>query len=337
MVAGNVHSAQHKPLVSIIIPTYNRAHLVTRAIKSIENQTYQNIQLIVVDDGSTDNTKEVISQLEGVEYYYKPNGGQGSARNFGLQYVKGEFVTTLDSDDMWYPLFLEEQIENIQKYDLDFGFANWHQDLKDGSHMDFFRAFTYLRDYHKYSSSDAWIQITYPDLRKLFTEACICPSSAMVFRKSTCPIKWNTQMNIADDWFLILDIIASKPIKVGFTYKPLWKKWVQDDNVCDGRLSGEVTYNLCIHDFKIIIDQFSGRFTEKELTTFKRYRVIGLLTYADKLFKKKNWKYKIKGLYHFSQGILENPKWGITHYLVKSKRIRKLMSQARKPFRKNKK
>jgi glycosyltransferase involved in cell wall biosynthesis len=80
------------PLVSVIIPTYNRAFLIANAINSIKAQTHPNIQLIVVDDGSVDNTKEIVETFPGIEYYKKVNGGQGSARNHGLQYVKGKYI-----------------------------------------------------------------------------------------------------------------------------------------------------------------------------------------------------------------------------------------------------
>lgn len=105
-------------LISVIIPTYNRAHLVTDAIDSVLNQTYEYFELFIVDDHSTDNTKEVVEQYEDERVKYLINtrskGAQG-ARNTGLDAAKGEWVAMLDSDDIWLPEKLEKQVCFIQK------------------------------------------------------------------------------------------------------------------------------------------------------------------------------------------------------------------------------
>jgi glycosyltransferase involved in cell wall biosynthesis len=96
------------PLVSVIIPTYNRAHIVTDAINSVLSQTFNNFQLIIVDDGSTDNTRNVLDTYQDkVEYFYKANGGVSSARNVGLRMAQGKYVAFLDSDDIWHSERLE--------------------------------------------------------------------------------------------------------------------------------------------------------------------------------------------------------------------------------------
>jgi len=89
-------------MISIITPTYNRAHLIQRAILSIVNQTYTDWELIIVDDGSTDNTEEIIKPfLEDtrISYYKKENTGPTHSRNVGVSFAKGEWITFLDSDD----------------------------------------------------------------------------------------------------------------------------------------------------------------------------------------------------------------------------------------------
>lgn len=109
-----------KPLVSVIIPTYNRANIVTDAIESVLNQTYKNIEIIVVDDGSIDNTKEILRHYENrIKYIYKLNAGASSARNAGVREAKGEYIAFLDSDDLWHPERLAEirnYLENNQEY-----------------------------------------------------------------------------------------------------------------------------------------------------------------------------------------------------------------------------
>jgi len=103
----------NNPRVSIIIPTYNRETLILKALESIFNQTYQDFEILIVDDASTDNTEQVIKELNHPQVrYFKldKNGGQCIARNFGAKHVRGEFVAFLDSDDEWLPTKMEKQV-----------------------------------------------------------------------------------------------------------------------------------------------------------------------------------------------------------------------------------
>lgn len=95
--------------VSVIIPTYNRASVLKRAINSVLNQTYKNIELIIIDDGSTDETQELLDQLN-LESIKTTNGGVSKARNLGIQQAQGKWLAFLDSDDEWLPEKLEKQI-----------------------------------------------------------------------------------------------------------------------------------------------------------------------------------------------------------------------------------
>lgn len=104
---------EKNPTVSVIIPTYNRAHLVGRAIRSVLNQTYQDFEIIVVDDGSTDNTEEVVKSFNDPRIRYirhEKNRGGSAARNTGIRATYGEFIAFLDSDDEWLPEKLEKQV-----------------------------------------------------------------------------------------------------------------------------------------------------------------------------------------------------------------------------------
>jgi len=90
------------PKVSVIVPTYNRADRLERALNSIVSQTYQDFELIVVDDGSTDKTYQLMKSFPKAQYFYiKKNSGVSKARNVGLAFAKGELICFLDSDDLW--------------------------------------------------------------------------------------------------------------------------------------------------------------------------------------------------------------------------------------------
>jgi glycosyltransferase involved in cell wall biosynthesis len=99
------------PRVSVIIPTFNCARFLDRAIASALEQTYTDYEIIVADDGSTDDTRDIVARIGNkTRYFFQPNGGLSSARNLGLSKANGEFIAYLDADDMWYPHKLESQV-----------------------------------------------------------------------------------------------------------------------------------------------------------------------------------------------------------------------------------
>jgi glycosyltransferase involved in cell wall biosynthesis len=102
------------PIVSVIIPTYNRAHLIGATLRSVCAQTFPQYEILVVDDGSTDGTEELLAGLrERVVYRRVAHGGASAARNSGLEMACGEFVAFLDSDDLWDPRFLEATLQAL--------------------------------------------------------------------------------------------------------------------------------------------------------------------------------------------------------------------------------
>ena len=109
------------PKVSVVIPTHDRAHLVGRAIRSVLAQTFQDFEIIVVDDCSVDNTKEVVQSLADSRIRYlrhEINRGGSAARNTGIGAARGEWIAFLDSDDEWLPKKLEKQLEMGYTTDL---------------------------------------------------------------------------------------------------------------------------------------------------------------------------------------------------------------------------
>ena len=107
---------KHKnPFVSVIIPTYNRARVIKEAIDSVLNQEYENYELIVVDDGSTDNTGEILKAYgSDICVLRQENKGVSAARNRGVAKAKGGFIAFLDSDDLWLPEKLTTQINFLK-------------------------------------------------------------------------------------------------------------------------------------------------------------------------------------------------------------------------------
>jgi glycosyltransferase involved in cell wall biosynthesis len=103
---------------SIIIPTYNRAAFIENTVRSVLDQSYQNFEIIVVDDGSTDNTQEIINNLknEKVKYFKIQNSERAFARNFGTLKSTGNYITFLDSDDALFPNHFANAVESINKF-----------------------------------------------------------------------------------------------------------------------------------------------------------------------------------------------------------------------------
>ncbi len=107
------------PKVSVIIPTYNRAKKVRDAVESVLAQSFTDLEVIVVDDGSSDDTGQIIRQAFGdrIRYYFQPNQGVSVARNKGIEVARGEWIAFLDSDDRWEKDKLEWQLKSLEQVD----------------------------------------------------------------------------------------------------------------------------------------------------------------------------------------------------------------------------
>lgn len=109
------------PLVSVIIPTYNRSRVLGRAIDSVLRQTFSDVELIVVDDGSTDGTRELLARYENqLTSVTQENRGVSAARNTGISRSRGKLTAFLDSDDEWLPDKLMRQVERYSRHTRDF-------------------------------------------------------------------------------------------------------------------------------------------------------------------------------------------------------------------------
>lgn len=115
---GDCSDFQSAPKVSVIIPTYNRARYIGDSIRSVLFQTYRNFEIIVVDDGSTDDTTNVIEAISDprLRYIQQENRGRSKARNLALSLARGTFITFLDSDDLYLPNKIELQVDYLTKH-----------------------------------------------------------------------------------------------------------------------------------------------------------------------------------------------------------------------------
>jgi glycosyltransferase involved in cell wall biosynthesis len=130
------------PKVSVIIPTYNMARFLPEAIESVFNQTFEDYEVIVLDDGSTDNTKDIVEEFnhqfwDKIRYIYQENSGLAIARNVAIKHSTGEFIALLDADDKYYPNRLEMGVNVLAAYsDVGLVHANDMAITEDGEEIE---------------------------------------------------------------------------------------------------------------------------------------------------------------------------------------------------------
>jgi len=190
-----------KDLVSIIIPTYNREKWIKEAIQSVLSQTYSFYEVIVVDDGSSDNTREIVNSFkERVKYFFQQNCGPSCARNKGIELSRGEWIAFLDSDDLWKKEKLEKQMEALKKeprFKVCYTEEVW---IRNGK-------FVNPRKRHKKYSG--WIYLHCLPL------CIISPSSVLIHRSVFEDVgKFDPHLPVAEDYDLWLRISSRYPIKL---------------------------------------------------------------------------------------------------------------------------
>lgn len=194
--------------VSVVIPTFNRAHTIERAIISVLEQSFQNFELIVVDDGSTDNTKFLLAKYPKVKYIYQENKGVSSARNTGIENAIGEYIALLDSDDEWLPQKLANQV----------GFMNDHPEflwmhteeiwIRSGVRVNQMKK-------NKKGGGDQFIAS--------LNLCLISPSTVLVHRSLFDRYKFREDFEVCEDFDMWLKLLADYP--VGFIAEPQINKY----------------------------------------------------------------------------------------------------------------
>jgi glycosyltransferase involved in cell wall biosynthesis len=217
-------------LVSIVIPAYNVADYIGACLKSIQQQTYENWEVIVIDDGSTDQTVVAIQAVVGQDQRFRlirqQNGGVSVARNTGIKAATGEYLAFLDGDDMWEPTFLTQLLDAVQTDDVDMAYCGYTHLYGSGVRRKF--SYPYVSGHILLEVVQGKTQIHigailvkrnyYDQLGLLFTEGCrvgqdqefiwklvsrakvqAVPHELMIYRirqKSTVTSKWKWQNHI---------------------------------------------------------------------------------------------------------------------------------------------
>lgn len=198
----NMDHDLNSPLVSVVITTYKRAALVPRAIKSALNQTVQDIEVIVVDDASPDDTECVVREISDLRVRYirhEQNRGPSAARNTGIRAARGEFIAFLDDDDEWLREKTEKQLRHMRDYSVDavVGMGLIDGKLAAGQHDTPF--------------------VTLADLRKGQTWGlCTLVAKAHVVRE----VMFDEVLSVGEDWDVFVRICQT--FKMGHVNEPLY-------------------------------------------------------------------------------------------------------------------
>jgi glycosyltransferase involved in cell wall biosynthesis len=247
------------PPVSVITPTYNRAHTIETAINSVLNQTYENFELIIIDDGSTDDTKQVVQSIKDsrIKYLYKKNGGPSKARNYGISRASGEWIMYLDSDDLLLPKCIETMISWVGKNpQAVFAFPRSTRSLElyEGGKL--------IKSVD--DSGDTPPIFTIQDIFE--RNAGFSPNGFMHLKRLYSEgIAWDEELSLMEDWELMLSLGEKYPD--GFLYVPVvLQKYTQrfgSDN-----LVSKTTYSSWAKAFEYIYQKHKNDQALKKQTWY---------------------------------------------------------------------
>ncbi len=239
------------PKVSVIIPTYNRCGWIKHAIDSVLQQTYQNFELLIIDDGSTDITKSILAKYESsIKYYYQENKGVASARNLGIRKAKGDYLCFLDSDDRWLKRKLETQLRLVESDpDIKVCYTDeiW---IRNGIRVN------QKKIHQKYSG---WIY------QKCLPLCIISPSSVLIHREVFEKVGlFDEEKTVCEDYDLWLRMSNVYPIR--FTNKPLIVKYGGHADQLSQKYWGMDRYRILAMVKMLETDELSA---ENRMTTIR--------------------------------------------------------------------
>ena len=227
-------------LVSVIMPTYNHAQYIGEAIDSVLNQTYRNLELIIIDNYSKDNTEKIVASYKDdrIKYLkFKNNGVIAASRNYGIKHSRGEYIAFLDSDDMWEFVKLEKQIPLFEK-----------KPVVGLVYSDAYRINSNGNIIGKFSDDINYFRGKI--FHKLLFECFIAPLSSVVMRKIVFHKVgvFSIKYNIFDDYDLYLRI--AELFEIDYNCEPLLRYRHHSSNVSKNNLSVKEGLDILDHWLK---------------------------------------------------------------------------------------
>jgi glycosyltransferase involved in cell wall biosynthesis len=211
---SRISSTSDPPLVSVVITTYNYAQYLSNAIESVLKQTHSNLEILIVDDGSTDDTRMIVEKYAGsLSYFFKENGGISSARNFGVTRARGSYIVFLDSDDKFHQNYITEALEILREQTPSVGFSY--------TQLQCFEASSQITEFGEY------------DVERLKDSNCI-PSVCLVRADVARKYQYDETISILEDWNFYLTL-AENGVSGVLLNKPLvyYRKHFDGDSALD--------------------------------------------------------------------------------------------------------
>ena len=240
------------PLISVIVPCYNQAQYLDECLQSVYDQTYQNWECIIVNDGSPDNTEEIVLQWTKKDarfnYLKKENGGLSSARNAGIDIAKGEWIQFLDSDDY----LATDKLENASKY-----FENYDLVI---SNYQMFNEKSFLPDYCSFINRN----IDYKSIVLDWDISFTIPIHCGVFRKSKIS-KFHQELKAKEDWVFWVDFLKiTDKVKLIHTRQAFYRTHLKSMTK-DVKLLNENEIKALLIIFNKLDDNFKQLFFKSRL------------------------------------------------------------------------
>lgn len=272
---------------SIIIPTFNRCHLLWKTLLSIKSQSYSDFEVLIIDDGSIDKTRELVGEFlidKRFQYHYKENGGASSARNLGLELSIGKLVTYIDSDEEVFCNYLEVALEFFESNeDAIFGISNYNRVLenynKSGKMI--------KRISHSSSQKD---EISFEDIYNWNIKTC----GTGIFHKNSVGINWDESLSLLEDLDFLISI--GKKYPDGFIHIPYalfeYKQRYNTDGQCsqarfiDFSNAFQFIYEKHKADLNLCENSYLGR--------VKKYKVLQEKVESGEITEMKNYIFSIE-------------------------------------------
>lgn len=301
-----------EPLVSVIIPTYNRAVHLKKSIQSVLDQTYTNIEVIVVDGPSSDNTAEVVKGFVGKIKYIKENEakGAGAARNRGLELAEGEYIAFQDSDNEWLPEKLEKQMQAFMSAERDIGMI--------------YTGYTKITNNIKKYYPQTYIKKKSGEIFNELLSGNYIGCQTVVVRKE-CLIKvgaFDERLPTIEDWDLFLKI--AKKYKILCINEPLVISYILPDSI-------SVDLTKMIAASKVILqNHIDSYYTDRYLLSQYYFNNIGTILCENNQHQEgrayirkaiKTYPFVIKYYFTYFLSLLGNNAYRIVLFALRKKRL----------------
>ena len=238
--------------ISVIIPAYNRENTIVKCVESVLAQSYENLEVLVVDDGSTDKTKNKVLSIKDprVQYLsYGKNRGACYARNYGVDHSTGLFIAFQDSDDVWYPEKLQVQYEYLKRGNYDFVFCSMSRINNKGQRISY--------PINKKAARN-------PSIHTVLLENCASTQTMFMKKHIAKEVRFDEKIKKYQDWDFMLRVVEK--YKVGFIEKDLLSSEVTENSiskVVDPLPAIEVIYNKysdLINSDREVLAAFEAKF-----------------------------------------------------------------------------